>query len=165
MIDTELKRRRILMLASLATVGGLGSLGGIVNRGYAQGFEPTKSMRGGSNNYRPNAPIVDRIGKGGFTMSGMVLRAGDGLPLADQRIQVWAHTTEGHERDERSHGATLTDENGFFNMDMPQIVPAFGQAHAHLAYDSKEFKAVFLRPVMSSPKDTSLSANFVLQPA
>ena len=29
---------------------------------------------------------------------------------------------------------------------MPQIVPAFGQPHGHLAYDSGEFETVFLRP-------------------
>ena len=41
-----------------------------------------------------------------------VRRAGDGAPLPGQRIQIWAHTTEGHERDPHSHGATLTDANG-----------------------------------------------------
>jgi len=131
----------------------------------AQGLAPTRSMRGGSNNYRPGAPIVDRIGGGGFWMSGTVRRAGDGAPLAGQRIQIWAHTTEGHERDQRSHGATLTDENGVFRLEMPQIVPAFGQPHGHLAYDSGEFETVFLRPVMKSSRDTSLEAHFVLQPA
>lgn len=47
---------------------------------------------------------------------------------------------------------------------MPQIVPALGQAHAHLAYDSGEYEAVFLRPLLSSAKDTSLEAHFVLKP-
>jgi hypothetical protein len=97
-------------------------------------------------------------------MTGTVRRAGDGMPLAGQRIQMWAHTTEGHERDPESHGATLTDENGVFRMDMPQIVPAFGQAHGHLAYDSGEFETVFLRPLMASSSDTSLHVDFVLQP-
>ncbi|MEO1745577.1 MAG: twin-arginine translocation pathway signal, partial [Pseudomonadota bacterium] len=106
-----------------------------------------------------------RIGGGGFTMTGTVRRAGDGAPLPGQRIQMWAHTTEGHERDPQSHGATLTNANGEFMMDMPQIVPAFGQAHGHLAYDSGEFKTVFLRPVMSSSRDTSLHVEFVLEPA
>ena len=35
---------------------------------YAAGLEPTLSMAGGSNNYLPGAPVVDRIGKGGFWM-------------------------------------------------------------------------------------------------
>jgi protocatechuate 3,4-dioxygenase beta subunit len=130
----------------------------------AQGLAPTASMRGGANNYLPNAPIVERIGRGGFWMTGTVRRVGDGAPLAGQRIQIWAHTTEGHERDPHSHGATLTDANGVFRLEMPQIVPAFGQPHGHLAYDSGEFKTVFLRPVMRSAKDTSLEAHFVLQP-
>ncbi len=141
------------------------SVAGTLTPAQAQSVAPTPSMRGGANNYRPGAPIVDRIGGGGFWMSGTVRRAGDGAPLAGQRIQIWAHTTEGHERDPHSHGATLTDENGVFRLEMPQIVPAFGQAHAHLAYDSGEFETVFLRPLMNSPRDTSLEAHFVLKPA
>lgn len=148
--------------AFLATAGAITA--GIVGTSYANGVAATPSMRGGSNNYRPGAPIVERIGGGGFWMTGTVKRAGDGAPLAGQRIQIWAHTTEGHEREAHSHGATLTDANGEFRLEMPQIVPAFGQAHGHLAYDSEDFEIVFLRPVMSSPKDKTLSANFVLTP-
>jgi protocatechuate 3,4-dioxygenase beta subunit len=130
----------------------------------AKELAPTPTMPGGANNYLPGAPIVERIGRGGFWMSGTVRRAGDGAPLAGQRIQIWAHTTEGYDSDQRSHGATLTDANGVFRLEMPQIVPAFGQPHGHLAYDSGEFQTVFLRPVMSSAKNTSLEAHFVLQP-
>lgn len=138
---------------------------GLIIPASAQGLAPTRSMRGGSNNYRPGAPIVERIGGGGFWMTGTVRRAGDGAPLAGQRIQLWAHTTEGHERDPHSHGATLSDAEGNFRLEMPQIVPAFGQAHGHLAYDSGEFETVFLRPLMASSSDTTLHADFVLQPA
>ncbi len=152
--------RRTAIVASGAYLGA-----SLIAPAMAQGLAPTRSMRGGSNNYRAGAPIVDRIGGGGFWMTGTVRRAGDGMPLAGQRIQVWAHTTEGHERDERSHGATLTDENGVFRLEMPQIVPAFGQAHGHLAYDGGEFKTVFLRPLMARPSDTTLAADFVLEPA
>lgn len=151
--------RRTLLAAGLTSVSGL------IIPARAEGLAPTTSMRGGSNNYRPGAPIVKRIGGGGFMMTGTVRRAGDGKPLAGQRIQIWAHTTEGQERDPQSHGATLTDENGVFQMDMPQIVPTFGQPHAHLAYDSDEFETVFLRPVMKSASDTTLHADFVLKPA
>ena len=80
-------------------------------------------MSGGANNYRKGAPIVERIGKGGFWMSGTVRRAGDGAPLAGQRIQIWAHTTEGQEHEPQSHGATLTDKDGKFRLEMPQIIP------------------------------------------
>ena len=131
---------------------------------WAQAVAPTSSMSGGSNNYLKGAPVVDRIGKGGFWMSGTVRRAGDGAPLAGQRIQIWAHTTEGQEHEPQSHGATLTDKDGKFRLEMPQIIPIFGQPHGHLAYDSGEFKTVFLRPVMRSAKETSLEAHFVLLP-
>lgn len=159
MSKTVLPRRTFLRAAGLLTAAG------VLRSAHANGVAPTPSMRGGANNYRPGAPIVDRIGGGGFWMTGTVRRAGDGAPLEGQRIQIWAHTTEGHERDAHSHGATLTNENGEFKLEMPQIVPAFGQAHGHLAYDSEEFETVFLRPVMSSPKDKTLSAHFVLNTA
>ncbi len=162
-MTSGLSDRRKFLAASGAAF--LGSTCGVLVPAYANAVKATKSMRGGANNYLPGAPIVDRIGEGGFWMTGTVRRAGDGAPLAGQRIQIWAHTTEGHERDQRSHGATLTDANGEYRLEMPQIVPAFGQAHGHLAYDSEEFETVFLRPVMASSKDKTLSAHFVLQPA
>lgn len=155
--------RRTLVATAGATLAT--GLSGLRVPARAQGLAPTPSMRGGANNYRPGAPIVERIGGGGFWMSGTVRRAGDGAPLAGQRIQIWAHTTEGHERDWHSHGATLTDADGVFRLEMPQIVPAFGQPHGHLAYDSGAFRTVFLRPVMSRSSDISLEAHFVLEPA
>lgn len=160
-------RRSLLLTAAGAALATGAS--GLIAPARSAGIAPTPTMRGGANNYRPGAPIVERIGGGGFQMTGTVRRTGDGAPLSGIRIQIWAHTTEGHERDERSHGATLTDADGVFRMDMPQIVPAFGQAHGHLAYDAEHdgngFETVFLRPVMDSARDTRLSAHFVLQPA
>jgi hypothetical protein len=161
MTTVMLSRRRLLAAGGAVVAAGAS---GLLLPARAQGVAPTPSMRGGSNNYRPGAPIVTRIGGGGFWMTGTVRRAGDGAPLAGQRIQIWAHTTEGHERDWHSHGATLTDSNGIFRLEMPQIVPAFGQPHGHLAYDSGDFETVFLRPLMRSAKDTSLEAHFVLKP-
>lgn len=157
---TKLSINRRTLLAA-----GITSVSGLIVPTRAQGLAPTPTMSGGSNNYRPGAPIVKRIGGGGFLMTGTVRRAGDGAPLEGQRIQIWAHTTEGQEREPQSHGATLTDANGEFRMDMPQIVPTFGQPHAHLAYDSDEFETVFLRPVMPNISDTTLHADFVLKPA
>ena len=161
-MTSDLITRRTLLAAGGAVLATAPS--GLIVPARAAGVAPTRSMRGGPNNYRPGAPIVERIGGGGFWMSGTVRRAGDGTPLAGQRIQIWAHTTEGHERDPHSHGATLTDANGVFRLEMPQIVPAFGQPHGHLAYDSGDFETVFLRPIMPSSRDTSLEAHFVLQP-
>ncbi|MBB3713801.1 hypothetical protein FHS00_003408 [Limimaricola variabilis] len=163
MPSSQFTRRGLLAVSGAIIVS---SLTGLVRPGHASGLAPTPTMRGGANNYLPGAPIVERIGGGGFWMSGTVRRAGDGMPLARRRIQIWAHTTEGHERDPHSHGATLTDAEGRFRLEMPQIVPAFGQPHGHLAYDDGvEFRTVFLRPIMRSARDTSLSADFVLEPA
>ncbi|KPL53055.1 hypothetical protein [Prosthecomicrobium hirschii] len=161
MTDVRLDRRRLMAVGGCALASGMA---GLVLPVRAAGLAPTPSMAGGSNNYRPGAPIVERIGGGGFWMTGTVRRAGDGAPLAGQRIQIWAHTTEGYESDQRSHGATLTDANGVFRLEMPQIVPAFGQPHGHLAYDGGPYRTVFLRPVMPSSKDKSLEAHFVLEP-
>ena len=163
--------RRHLLMTGVATAGTAFVAGpaSLFSPARAGGLAATPTMRGGANNYRPGAPIVERIGNGGFRMTGTVRRAGDGAPLQGIRIQIWAHTTEGHEREPHSHGATLTDADGVFRMDMPQIVPAFGQPHGHLAYDAEfdenGFETVFLRPVMASSSETSLSADFVLQPA
>lgn len=160
---SALTRRRVLAMASAAIMTPA-----LTVPAQAKGLTPTQTMRGGANNYRPGAAIVERIGGGGFWMSGTVRNAADGAPLRGIRIQIWAHTTEGHERDARSHGATLTDAKGVFRLEMPQIVPAFGQAHGHLAYDREidngPFQTVFLRPVMTSARDTSLTADFILQP-
>ncbi|MEM1307244.1 MAG: twin-arginine translocation pathway signal [Pseudomonadota bacterium] len=162
---TEIFMNRRGLLAGGGAVLAAGMTGAALVPAQAAGLAPTRSMRGGSNNYRKGAPIVKKIGGGGFWMSGTVRRAGDGAPQPNQRIQIWAHTTEGYESDPQSHGATLTNAQGEFRLEMPQIVPAFGQPHAHLAYDSGDFKTVFLRPVMPSARDTSLEAHFVLQPA
>ena len=157
-----LNRRNLLAASGAMLATGLS---GLLLPARAHSVAPTASMSGGANNYQKGAPIVNRIGKGGFWMSGTVRRAGDGAPIPGQRIQIWAHTVEGREEDQRSHGATLTDKNGVFRLEMPQIIPIFGQPHGHLAYDSGEFKTVFLRPVMKSAKETSIEAHFVLQPA
>ncbi|MGL4323056.1 MAG: twin-arginine translocation signal domain-containing protein, partial [Beijerinckiaceae bacterium] len=154
-------------LANSAAIGGVALLtgtSGLIVPARAQGLAPTPTMRGGANNYIPGAPIVIRIGKGGFWMTGTVRRAGDGAPLGGVRIQIWAHTTEGRENDRHSHGATLTGPDGVFRLEMPQIVPVFGQPHGHLAYEGEAYRTVFLRPVMPSASNTSLSADFVLQP-
>lgn len=158
-------RRSVISSGGAALLVGAS---GLTVPARAQTVAPTPTMRGGANNYRPGAPLVERIGGGGFWTTGTVLRAGDGAPLAGRRIQVWAHTTEGHERDAQSHGATLTDADGVFRIEMPQIVPAFGQPHAHLAYDAEYddggFETVFLRPVMAQASDTSLQVDFILRP-
>ncbi len=89
-------RRHVLVAGAVTagaalTTGGFGLLAPL----RAQGLAPTRTMRGGANNYLPGAPIVNRIGNGGFWLTGTVRRAGDGAPLPRIRIQMWAHTTGG----------------------------------------------------------------------
>ena len=119
MTPVVLNRRSLLAAGGSVLAAGVP---GLLLPARAQGLAPTPSMSGGSNNYRKGAATVGRIGKGGFWMSGTVRRAGDGSPLAGQRIQIWAHTTEGQEHEPQSHGATLTDKDGKFRLEMPQII-------------------------------------------
>jgi hypothetical protein len=166
MIAYSVSRRSFLAAAGrVASTAVLATpLGGVLAPATAAtGFEPTLTMPGGANNYRPKAPFVERLGSG-FFVRGKVLRAGDGAPLAGQRIQIWAATVLGGEPDPANHGSVLTREDGSFELEMAQIVPNFGQPHAHLAYDDGAFRTVFLRPVMPSARDTSVSADFVLAP-
>ncbi|MEQ9674304.1 MAG: twin-arginine translocation pathway signal, partial [Roseovarius indicus] len=81
MTSAFINRRTLLATGGSALATGAT---GLLSPAHAQALEPTASMRGGSNNYRPGAPIVDRIGNGGFWMSGTVRRAGDGAPLEGQ---------------------------------------------------------------------------------
>ena len=157
-------RRSFLLAAGLAGATFAQGPLGVLAPAFAQGLTPTRTMRGGSNNYRPNAPLVDRLGQG-FWVTGTVRRAGDGAPLQGVRIQIWAATTLGGEREPRNHGSVLTAADGSFRLETEQIVPNFGQPHAHLAYDDSAYETVFLRPVMPSAADTSVSADFILAPA
>lgn len=158
------RRNVILGAGACGAALAAGSTGLILPARAAGNFAPTKTMRGGANNYSPNAPLVENLGTG-FLMHGTVLKAGTGEPLPNVRIQIWAATGRGGEREPSNHGSVLTRNDGTYELEMSQIVPNFGQPHGHLAYDDAAFETVFLRPVMSSASDTSLQADFVLAPA
>ncbi|MGQ7847255.1 hypothetical protein ACUNV4_22390 [Granulosicoccus sp. 3-233] len=162
MESSTFSRRAFLGSAGLGVAALVAGRSGLISSVQASnGLPPTESMRGGSNNYSPGAPLVDNLGSG-FLVHGTVRHAGAGDPLANVRIQIWAATARGGEREPSNHGSVLTAADGSFQLEMSQIVPNFGQPHAHLAYDDADFKTVFLRPVMSSPQDTSVQAHFVL---
>jgi hypothetical protein len=122
---------RRLFVAALGC-SGAALLQGAVSPAFAAGLAATPSMRGGSNNYSPNAPLVERLGSGFWA------------PLKGVRVQIWAATTLGGEREPRNHGSVLTAEDGNFRLETEQIVPNFGQPHAHLAYDDGAFETVWL---------------------
>ena len=111
---------------------------GLATPALAQALTPSQTMRGGSKNYRPNAPIVDKLGSG-FLMTGLVRDAGTGDPLANVRIQIWAATVLGGDPDPVNHASVLTRADGTYSLEMPQIIPNFGQPHAHLAYDDEAY--------------------------
>lgn len=164
MTSLKFNRRNLLLGAGACSSVLLAtSTSGLLPASAKTQFEPTKTMRGGANNYRPNAPIVENLGTG-FLMYGSVLKAGTGEPLSNIRIQIWAATGRGGEREPSNHGSVLTAADGSFRLEMSQVVPHFGQPHGHLAYDDGAFETVFLRPVMPSASDTSLRADFVLAP-
>ena len=157
-----LSRRSLIVGAGAAGLLLTKSPGGFVTTAAAApALAPTKSMPGGSNNYIAKAPMVDNLGKG-FIVSGTVRRAGSGDPLANLRIQIWASTERGGEREPTNRGSVLTDAKGGFRLEMSQITPNFGQPHAHLAYDDGAFETVFLRPLLASKTDTAVQAHFVL---
>src|SRR5436190_1999753 len=99
MTTVVISRRNILAAGGAVLATGVS---GLLLPARAQGLAPTPSMSGGSNNYLMGAKIVNRIGKGGFWMSGTVRRAGDGAWLAVERAQIWTHTTEGQEHEPQS---------------------------------------------------------------
>ena len=58
----SLQNRRAFLVAGAATAGAIVTTGasGLLIPARAKGVSPTPTMRGGSNNYIPGAPIVDR---------------------------------------------------------------------------------------------------------
>jgi hypothetical protein len=160
--DFAFSRRSLIVGAGTCSAFLIPARGGLISAAAAATpLAATPSMPGGSNNYAPNAPLVGNLGRG-FLVSGTVRRAGTGDPLANIRIQIWAATERGGEREPSNHGSVVTDANGVYRLEMSQILPSFGQPHAHLAYDDRAFQTVFLRPVMASKNDTSVQAHFVL---
>lgn len=159
--------RRGLLLGAGA-VGAAHLLPGFPSPAQAQSaargaLTPTETMPGGSNNYIPNAPLVQNLGTG-FTASGVVRSAGDGKPLPNIRVQIWAATERGGERAPSNRGSVMTGPDGSYRLDISPIAPQFGQPHIHIAYDDPGFATLFLRPVLKSRYDQAMTIDFVLAP-
>jgi len=157
---------RRLLLLGVAAAGATGLLPRLLAPAFAQAgpYTPTETMRGGANNYIPNAPRVDNLGTG-FAASGVVRKAGSGEPLRNLRIQIWAATERGGEREPSNRGSVMTDGNGRYRLEFSPIVPQFGQPHIHIAYDDPGFATLFLRPVLNSRHDKTMNVDFVLAPS
>jgi hypothetical protein len=103
---------RRALLAGAAAAGGAGLLPRFVTPAIAQSsasgsLSPTETMPGGANNYIANAPLVQNLGTG-FVASGVVRRAGNGAPLSNVRVQIWAATERGGERVPSNRGSVMT---------------------------------------------------------
>ena len=156
----QAKRLGLLAIA-IAAISTMPALG---QTSRTTGCEATETMRGGRNNYVPNAPLVDNLGRG-FVVSGTVRKGGSCEGLGNVRVQIWASTERGGEGEASNRGSVMTNADGTFSLETSPIVPNFGQAHIHMAYDDPEFGTLFLRPLLNSRDDTSISVDFNLAPA
>lgn len=123
----------------------------------------TKTMPGGDNLYVANAPLVDDLGAG-FVVSGVVRTAGSCEPVRNARIQIWLNTERGGEGLASNRGSVMTDGEGRYRLETSKVVPQFGQPHVHIAYDDPAYGRLFLRPVLKSEQDASISVDFALAP-
>lgn len=153
--------KRTLIAAALALSPVLALPGPQAFAQSAGGCAATETMRGGKNNYIAGAPRAENLGAG-FVVTGTVREAGSCAPLAHVRVQVWTATERGGEREPTNRGSVVTDAEGKFRLETSPIVPQFGQAHIHVAYDDPGFEPVFLRPVLKSRNDTSITVDINL---
>ena len=110
-----------------------------------RGCKPTRSNPGGTNNYIPDAPAADSLGKG-FVITGRVRGAANCKPLEDVRVQVWLATETGGEQDNRA--SVRTDADGRYRIETDPTVPQFGEPNIHVGYDDGDFREVFIRRVV-----------------
>lgn len=123
----------------------------------------TKTMRGGANNYRPGAAIVENLGTG-FRITGAAREAGTCRALPNVRLQIWTATERGGEREPSNVGSVLTGDDGTFVLETSPVVPNFGQPHIHVAFDDPGFETVFLRPVLDRTGQPTIEVNLNLAP-
>lgn len=136
---------------------------GAASASAARDCAATKSMPGGNNLYVANAPMVDDLGTG-FVVSGVVRTAGSCDPVRNARIQIWLNTERGGEGHASNRGSVMTDAEGRYRLETSKVVPQFGQPHVHIAYDDPAYGQLFLRPVLKSEQDASITVDFALAP-
>ncbi len=160
-------RRPVSISAGIALLGAA-ALIALVSTALAQdaagtSCAATETMRGGRNLYVPNAPLVRDLGQG-FVVSGTVRQAGTCAALPNVRVQIWASTERGGEGEPSNLGSVMTESDGSFRLETSPIVPNFGQAHIHVAYDDPVYGTVFLRPLLGSSDDTAIRVDMNLVP-
>jgi hypothetical protein len=106
---------------------------------------PTESNPGGTNNYIPDAPELDSLGRG-FVITGLVRSADGCRPLEDVRVQVWLATETGGEQDNRA--SVRTGPDGRYRIETAPTVAQFGEPNIHVGYDDGDYREVFIRRVV-----------------
>jgi protocatechuate 3,4-dioxygenase beta subunit len=82
-------------------------------------------------NYKPDAPVRNQIGAGGYRIEGIVMRV-DCTPVPEARIEFWLVNADGIYDDD--HRATvIADERGRYRLDPTRPVAyGGGRAHVHI---------------------------------
>ena len=105
----------------------------------------TQGNPGGTNNYIPDAPYLDSLGRG-FVITGLVRSARGCRPLEDVRIQVWLATETGSEQDNRA--SVRTGSDGRYRIETAPTIAQFGEPNIHVGYDDGRYREVFIRRVV-----------------
>ena len=105
----------------------------------------TQGNPGGTNNYIPDAPYLDSLGRG-FVITGLVRAARGCRPLEDVRIQVWLATETGSEQDNRA--SVRTGPDGRYRIETAPTIAQFGEPNIHVGYDDGRYREVFIRRVV-----------------
>ena len=105
----------------------------------------TQGNPGGTNNYIPDAPYLDSLGRG-FVITGLVRSARGCRPLEDVRIQVWLATETGSEQDNRA--SVRTGSDGRYRIETAPTIAQFGEPNIHVGYDDDRYREVFIRRVV-----------------
>ena len=142
-------------------VGAVAQAAGGTSGTGASGCVPTRTNPGGSNNYRPRAPVRPVLGHG-FVVSGTV-RGPDCRPLPGVRVQVWAQTATASETVNR--GSVRTGPDGTFRLESDPVRSQFGEPNVHVGVDENDdpWRQVLLRTVID-PDDTAAVVDLVLEP-
>jgi catechol 1,2-dioxygenase len=82
-------------------------------------------------NYKPDAPVRNKIGAGGYVIEGIVMLA-NCAPVPQARIEFWHVNTDGNYDDD--HRATVVaDDRGQYRLDTTRPV-AYGGGRAHVHF-------------------------------
>ena len=104
----------------------------------------TQGNPGGTNNYIPDAPYLDSLGRG-FVITGLV------RPPAVAAARGCAHPGVARDRDrlEQDNRASVrTGPDGRYRIETAPTIAQFGEPNIHVGYDDGRYREVFIRRVV-----------------